>query len=46
MLEEINLEQVVAMDCGLSIAKDLVNLQGGKMQIKIEGDLFTVKIII
>ena len=40
MLEEINLEQVVAMDYGLSIAKDLVSLQGGKMQIKIEGDLF------
>lgn len=31
---------------GLSIAKDLVNLQGGEMQIKIEGDLFIVKIVI
>ncbi len=30
---------------GLSISKDLVELQGGKFEIKIEGDMFITKII-
>ena len=30
---------------GLAIARDLVSLQGGKMSIEIDGDLFKVKVV-
>ena len=29
---------------GLSISKDLVTLQGGKLSIEIQGDLFVIQI--